>query len=75
MAKRKNTYTKHDLRRKIESIEMGLFNILERVATVERVFNDYLEMHKDEDKFKEFLNGKYKQPEHKQSGRDTSPSV
>ena len=75
MAKRKNTYTKHDLRRKIESMEMGLFNLLERVATVERVFNDYLEMHKDEDKFKEFLNGKYKQPEHKQSGRDTSPSV
>jgi len=46
---------------------MGLFNILERVATIERVFNDYLEMYKDEDKFKEFLNGKYKQPEHKQS--------
>ena len=65
MAKRKNTYTKHDLRRKIESIEMGLFNILERVATIERVFNDYLEMHKNEDEFKEFLNGKYKQPERK----------
>jgi len=32
-------------------------------------------MHKDEDKFKEFLNGKYKQSEHKRSGRDTSPSV
>ena len=65
--KKKRTYSKHDLRRSIEDIEKSIYFISERVRMFETVFNDYIEMQKNEDKFKEFLDGKYKQPEHKQS--------
>ena len=39
----------------------------ERFRRFEVVFNDYIEMEDNEDKFKEFLDGKYKQPEHNES--------
>ena len=39
----------------------------DRIATVEKVFNNFIEMEDLDDKFKKFLNGKYKQSEHKQS--------
>ena len=65
--KKSNTYSKHDLRRAIEEISMTTQFIIQRVRTLETLFNDYIEMEGNEDKFKEFLDGKYKQPEHNES--------
>jgi len=65
--KKKKTYSKHDLRRSIEELSMTTQFIIQRVRTLETLFNDYIEMEDNEDKFKEFLDGKYKQPEHNES--------
>jgi hypothetical protein len=65
--KKKKTYSKHDLRRSIEEISMTTQFIIQRLRTLETLFNDYIEMEGNEDKFKEFLDGKYKQPEHNES--------
>ena len=40
---------------------------IQRLRTLETLFNEYIEMEGNEDKFKEFLDGKYKQPEHNES--------
>ena len=66
MKKSKN-YSKHDLRRSIEEISMTTQFIIQRLRTLETLFNEYIEMEDNEDKFKEFLDGKYKQPEHNES--------
>ena len=60
MKKSKN-YSKHDLRRSIEEISMTTQFIIQRLRTLETLFNDYIEMEGNEDKFKEFLDNKYKQ--------------
>jgi hypothetical protein len=65
--KKKKTYSKHDLRRSIEDLSMTTQFIIQRLRTLETLFNDYIEMEDNEDKFKEFLDGKYKQPEHNES--------
>ena len=65
--KKKKIYSKHDLRRSIEEISMTTQFIIQRLRTLETLFNDYIEMEDNEDKFKEFLDGKYKQPEHNES--------
>ena len=52
--KKKKTYSKHDLRRSIEDIEKAVYFMSERMRRFEVVFNDYVEMQKNEDKFKEF---------------------
>jgi hypothetical protein len=59
--KKKKTYSKHDLRRRIEDIEQAVYFISERVRRFEIIFNDYIEMEDNEDKFKEFLDNKWKQ--------------
>ena len=64
--KKKNP-TKHDLRRRIGAIENALIELIERIANIERITSDYIEMKKDKKKFEEFLNGKYKQPKRKSS--------
>jgi hypothetical protein len=64
--KKKNTYTKHDVKRSINNLQDALNFVAHRVRTFETLFNDYIEMQKNEDKFKEFLDGKHKQSEHKQ---------
>tara|TARA_R100001082_G_scaffold102368_2_gene72415 strand:- start:504 stop:728 length:225 start_codon:yes stop_codon:yes gene_type:complete len=70
----KKTYSKHDLRRKIEELGQTVYYIADRLRTVEVLFNDYIDMQDNDNKFKEFLDGKYKQPEHKSSGRDSKTS-
>ena len=65
--KKKKTYSKHDLRRSIEDLSMTTQFLIQRLRTLETLFNDYIEMEDNEDKFKEFLDGKYKQPEHNES--------
>jgi|TARA_E500000318_G_scaffold104646_1_gene110824 hypothetical protein len=65
--KKKKTITKHDLRRSIQSIYQQLSFVTERLRVTETLFNDFIEMEKLEDKFKNHLDGKYQQSEHKQS--------
>ena len=65
--KKKKTYSKHDLRRSIEEMSAPIQFAIQRLRTLETLFNDYIEMEGNEDKFKEFLDGKYKQPEHNES--------
>ena len=65
--KKKNTYTKHDVRRSINNLQSAVNFIAHRVRTFETLFNDYIEMQENEDKFKEFLDGKHKQSEHNES--------
>tara|TARA_A100001201_G_scaffold23351_2_gene26631 strand:- start:6275 stop:6475 length:201 start_codon:yes stop_codon:yes gene_type:complete len=65
--KKKNTITKHDMRRSIQSIYTQLQFVTERLRITETLLNDFIEMQKLDDKFSKYLDGKYKQSEHKQS--------
>tara|TARA_R110000744_G_scaffold26723_2_gene65502 strand:+ start:474 stop:674 length:201 start_codon:yes stop_codon:yes gene_type:complete len=65
--KQKKTYSKHDLRRKIESIEKTIYFIANRLQTFETIFNDFVDMTKQDKKLEKYLDGKYKQPKRKQS--------
>jgi hypothetical protein len=53
--------------KRMSTYEMSMFQMLERVNVVEKAFVDFLKMEELEEKFQEYLDGKYKQPEHKQS--------
>tara|TARA_R110000824_G_scaffold292946_1_gene481378 strand:+ start:170 stop:370 length:201 start_codon:yes stop_codon:yes gene_type:complete len=65
--KKKNSITKHDIRRRLKSNEIAMLSMVDRISTIEKVFNHFIEMENLENKFKKFLDGKYKQSEHKQS--------
>ena len=49
------------------SYEMSMVQLLDRVTIIEKAFVNFLRMQELEEKFQEYLDGKYKQPEHKQS--------
>ena len=63
--KKSKTYSKHDLRRKIEELEKTIFFIADRLQRFEVVFSDFVDMTKQTKKLEKYLDGKYKQPEHK----------
>ena len=65
--KKKNSITKHDMRRSIQSIYSQLQFITERLRITETLFNDFIDMQKLDKDFSKYLDGKYKQSEHKQS--------
>ena len=65
--KKKNSITKHDMRRSIQSIYSQLQFITERLRITETLLNDFIEMQKLDKDFSKYLDGKYKQSEHKQS--------
>ena len=65
--RKRNTISKHDIRRSIQSLYARLEFVTERLRVTETLFNDFIEMQKLEDKFSKFLDGKYKQSERKQS--------
>tara|TARA_R110000751_G_scaffold305464_1_gene421934 strand:- start:3549 stop:3755 length:207 start_codon:yes stop_codon:yes gene_type:complete len=58
--KKSNTYSKHDLRRAIEDLYRNTQMIIQRLTTVETLFNEYITMEDTDGKFKEFLDKKYK---------------
>ena len=64
--KKRNTITKHDMRRSIQSIYTQLQFVTERLRITETLLNDFIEMQKLDDKFSKYLDGKYKQSERKQ---------
>ena len=57
--KKRNTYTKHDLRRSIQDLYMKTQILMQRLTTFETLFNEYIEMEDNESKFREFLDKKY----------------
>jgi hypothetical protein len=61
--KKKRTYSKHDLRRRIEDIDRTVYFLIDRIQKLEVVFNDFVEMTKQSKKLEKYLDGKYKQPE------------
>ncbi len=65
--KKRNTITKHDIRRSIQSIYTQLQFVTERLRITETLLNDVIEMQKLEKKCEKYLDGKYKQSERKQS--------
>mgnify|MGYP003626870868 FL=1 len=65
--KQKKTYSKHDLRRKIEDMEKTIYFIADRLRILETIFNDFVDMTKQDKKLEKYLDGKYKQPKRKQS--------
>ena len=64
--KKKRTYSKHDLRRRIEDIDRTVYFLIDRIQKLEVVFNDFVEMTKQSKKLEKYLDGKYKQPEREQ---------
>ena len=58
--KKSNTYSKHDLRRAIEDLYRNTQMIIQRLTTVQTLFNEYITMEDTDGKFKEFLDKKYK---------------
>ena len=67
MKKKRNKPTLRDLMKRMSTYEMSMFQMLDRVNIIEKAFVDFLRMEKLEEKFQEYLDGEYKQPEHKQS--------
>ena len=69
--------TKRKLKRKeliqrVKVLEYALANYMERQRNAELVLDCYIEMNKDEKKFKKFLEKKSKDAEHKQEERKSS---
>ena len=69
--KKKNTVSKHDIRRAVSDNLSGLNYTMQRLSNLENILNFYIEMKKDEKKFNKFLDKKVKEfekeNEHKQS--------
>ena len=61
MAKRKASYSKHDLRRAMENTRTIVSMLSQRLFNLERVVQLYVEMNKDDKKFEKFLDGKSKE--------------
>ena len=63
--KKKNSITKHDMRRSIQSIYSQLQFVTERLRITETLLNDFIDMQKLDKDFSKYLDGKYKQSERK----------
>jgi len=63
MAKKKTSYSKHDLRRGIQYTNSIVSMLSERLFNLEKVFQLYVEMNKDDKKFEKFLDGKSRKKE------------
>jgi len=53
--------------KRMGSYEMSMVQLLDRVTIIEKAFVNFLRMQELEEKFQEYLDGEYKQSEHKQS--------
>ena len=65
--KQKRTISKHDIIRRQNEMEGTIQFIARRVQMIETVFNDYIEMLKNDDKFQKYLDKKYKEDASKES--------
>ena len=67
MAKKKTSYSKHDLRRGMQYTNSIVSMLSERLFNLEKVFQLYVEMNKDDKKFEKFLDKK------QEDGNSTKP--
>lgn len=78
--KSKKSLSKHDMLRAIKSMAMELQMLQRHVMMMDNVLDKYIRMNKDENKLKKFMEkilkekSEHKQPERKQSRRDTKVS-
>lgn len=78
--KSKKSLSKHDMLRAIKSMAMELQMLQHHVMMMDNVLDKYIRMNKDENKLKKFMEkilkeqSEHKQPERKQSRRDTKVS-
>ena len=68
----KRKLKRKDLIQRVKVLEYALANYMERQRNAELVLDCYIEMNKDEKKFKKFLDKKSKDAEHKQEERKSS---
>ena len=61
--KKRKSYSKHELRRELESTRMVVSMLSQRLLTLEKVFQLYVEMNKNEKKFEKFLDATKKEKE------------
>ena len=61
--KKKKSYSKHDLKRQLGSTRIVVSMLSERLLTLEKVFQLYVEMIKHEKKFEKFLDATKKEKE------------
>jgi len=72
--KTRRTVSKHDMRRALEGLLQHAQIVGMRLDDIEKVIQDYIEFQKNLEKFKKFVDGKYKQKKRKRSGKSTTPS-
>ena len=61
--KNKKVYSKHDLRRELESTRIIVSMLSQRLLNLEKVLQLYVEMKKDNKKFEKFLDATAKEKE------------
>ena len=61
--KKKKVYSKHDLRRELESTRIIVSMLSQRLLNLEKVLQLYIEMNKDDKKFEKFLDATAKEKE------------
>ena len=61
--KNKKVYSKHDLRRELESTRIIVSMLSQRLLNLEKVLQLYVEMNKHDKKFEKFLDAKSKEKE------------
>ena len=66
--------SKHDIIRAIKNLVSHAEATSTRMDDLDWLIGEYINFNKDRDKFAKYLDGKYKQPEDKPSGRDVKTS-
>ena len=74
MTKRKQTITKHDVIRILKSIASHNGLLSTRLSDIDILIGHYIDYKDDTKGFSEYLDGKYKQQEHIESGADAKVS-
>ena len=70
----RKTVTKHDIIRAVTANMMQVRGVEEKLADLDILFGEFVEMLGKTKQFRKYLDGKFKQKEHKRSGGSTPPS-
>ena len=65
----RKSLTKSDIVRAIQGLIQHTSLLSQRLDDIDRILGDYILFNKNMDKFEEYLDGKYKQPEDEPSGK------
>ena len=70
----RKSLTKSDMVRAIQGLINHSTMLSQRLDDMDRILGDYILFNKDMDKFEEYLDGKYKQPDDEPSGAGSTTS-